>query len=298
MASIRSKMIAELIKILKIKYKDVDPSTRESFCYKKKPSFTMSKKYNVEPSLIDGFNVFTISKNKELNNKTIVLYLHGGSYVYTYTAFHWQFLDRLMSDSDICLVTCDYPLAPENNYLTTSSMVYKLYLETIEKYPNNKIVIMGDSAGGGLSLVLTQMLKANAVKQPEELILLSPWLDLTMTNPLLKTIDNKDAFLDIASLSICAGYYSNNTDLTNPLLSPIYGDLELSCRVSIFSGTYDILNADMHLLNSKMKGTSTEYYYYEYPEMFHCFMLVKLPESEDVLLKIKNLLTNDCLKIQ
>ena len=98
---------------------------------------------------------------KPLNNigEKHILYLHGGGYVYEITNLHWEFLGKLI-DALKCTITIPiYPLAPKHQYQEVFDMIVPIYQQIISEVKPEDIVIMGDSAGGGMSLSLAQLLK-------------------------------------------------------------------------------------------------------------------------------------------
>ena len=103
---------------------------------------------------------------------------------------------------------------------------------------------MGDSAGGGLSAALTEQFKADGIRLPDELILLSPWVDISMENEQIKEYEALDPFLTPTPLIICAEYWKGDLDVHDPRVSPTYGDLKGIRNVTVFSGTAEILYPD------------------------------------------------------
>ena len=117
------------------------------------------KKLNVEKLEIDGFNVLTM-RTAEATNKHII-FLHGGAYVAEAIKGHRYLIEKLAISNAFIVSFIDYPLAPENNALTTLSIVAKAYREIINSNPQDTIFLLGDSAGGGLALALLQLLQEN-----------------------------------------------------------------------------------------------------------------------------------------
>lgn len=279
------RLVNSLARVLKMKEQPLNIKNKDYPYYFSSPTKTILKKYHVDKMVVCNKNVYIINKKKE-NDRTnkVILYFHGGSFVYNFTAFHWRFIDKLISFSNCNIVAPDYPLAPESSCLDTIHMVFELYKILKATYETKNIILMGDSAGGGLCLSLLQLLKKENIMQPKKAILLSPWLDITLTNPEIEKIDKNDPFLEKSSLIYAGAMYARNLDYKNYLVSPIYGDLDLSCKIYVFSGTYDILNADSQELVKKSVHHMINYY--EYSKMIHCFMFLKIPEANDVFLKI------------
>ena len=89
-------------------------------------------------------------------------YFHGGAYVMNSNPFHFDFIVKVMKETGrpCSLLFADYPLAPDVAHEALFDSIYNMYLENVKSRPNQKIVIMGDSAGGGISLILAQRIAA------------------------------------------------------------------------------------------------------------------------------------------
>src|SRR5690606_3466899 len=114
------------------------------------------------------------------------------------------------------------------------------------------IVFMGNSAGGGLALGFAQKLRNEnrTQPQPSQLILISPWLDITLSNPDIRMVDKKDKLLSIKGLRMAAKAYASSVDGNDFRVSPIYGDFSGLGKISLFIGTNDLFVADAR----KFKG--------------------------------------------
>ena len=136
----------------------------------------------------------------------------------------------------------------------------------------------------------SQKMTVKNVAQPRRIILLSPWLDLTLNNPDINTIDSHDPFLGVPGLRKAALAYAGGHDLRGYMLSPINGPLDGLGEISIFVGSNDILVADTRRLQvlAKQKGVSVDYH--EYRDMVHVWMLLYFRESRQAQEEIKQLL--------
>jgi len=220
----------------------------------------------------------------------IILYFHGGAYMGNILTEHWRLIEKLISKTSAAIVVPDYPLTPEASYKETYDFIEGLCTRLTAEYPDKRIVFMGDSAGGGLALGFTQKLRDENKKQPDQIIIFSPWLDITMCNPMLERLDKEDKLLSIAGLKSAGKKYAANIDLKDYRVSPIYGDLTGLCRISLFTGTKDILNADAQKFKQLMKEQSIYFNYFEYPGLFHDWVVItSLKESIDVINKVDEL---------
>jgi acetyl esterase/lipase len=149
---------------------------------------------------------------------------------------------------------------------------------------------MGDSAGGGLALGFAQKIRNEKLKQPEQIILFSPWLDLSMSNPEIVKFDKFDKILSIEGLKIAGKKYADAMSLTDFRVSPIYGDFSNLGMISIFTGTSDVLIADARKLKQLLEIQNINFNYFEYSGMFHDWVVVtSLSETKDVLSRINEL---------
>jgi len=250
---------------------------------------SLLKNFNTQEAEQNARKVWTISPI-ESKSDLIILYLHGGAYMSNITTEHWRLIEKLIGKTGATIVVPDYPLTPEAGYKETYAFVESIYTRLIAEYPDKRIVFMGDSAGGGLALGFTQQLRDENKKQPDQIIIFSPWLDVTMSNPGLERLDREDNLLSIAGLKNAGQKYAANLELKDFHVSPVYGDLTGMCRISLFTGTRDILNADAQKFRQLMKEQDISFNYFEYPDMFHDWVIItSLKESLDVINKVDKL---------
>jgi acetyl esterase/lipase len=253
---------------------------------------SLLKKFNIQEIEHNTRKVWKISPI-DIKSDLIILYFHGGAYISSIINLHWRLIEELIIKTGATIIVPDYPLTPEACCKETYDFIRSLFTRLITDYPAKHIVLMGDSAGGGLALGFTQQLRDENKKQPEQIIIFSPWLDVTMCNPLLERLDKEDNLLSITGLKNAGQKYAANLDLKDFRVSPIYGDLTGMCRISVFTGTRDILNADAQKLKQLMKAQNINFNYFEYPDMFHDWVIItSLKESHDVIKKVIKLLND------
>lgn len=248
------------------------------FYNSKEPPRSLSKFCHVEKEQVEGRNVFTLSPLSNGSGNRI-LYLHGGAYVQSFVRQHWSFLLMLVRRTRCTVVAPDYPLAPANTYKQAFKMVDVVYDRMLQAANNAPIFLMGDSAGGGFALAFAQKLSFDKVVQPAKIILLSPWLDITLQNPDVEIIDRLDPFLNPRSLRKAGAVYAGDLDPNHFMLSPINGPLNLFGSISIFIGSRDVLAADARKIKRLADEAGVQVNYREYPDMVHVWMLLNFPES-------------------
>jgi acetyl esterase/lipase len=236
-------------------------------------------------------NVWKLASKHSVKPEKAVLYLHGGAYVAQFISSHWRFISKLITATNHTVIAPDYPLAPAATVRDVFAQMLPLYRETVEEFGAENIVIMGDSAGGGMALALAQVFREEGLPQPERLILLSPWLDVSMSNPALPELDKRDPILDIQGLKAAGEMYAGDLSVKDPRVSPIFGDCTNLAPMSLFIGTRDMLWADCREFCAKLTTQGIPIEYHEAPEMLHDWMIMPTPEAEEVLSEIKRLLT-------
>lgn len=240
----------------------------------------------VEEESFKNFQIFNIGEN----NKRVILYLHGGAYNCQPSIFHYRFADFLYQKTGIKVIFPIYPKAPKYNYKDCYEMLDYIYNNIIDE-GYDEIIFMGDSAGGGLALSYYQYLKKNHLRTANRLVLISPWLDLSMTNPQIINYEDRDPMISREGLKYMGKIWADNEDLKQYMLSPIYGDLTYLPKTLIFTGTDEILYPDIKLLMKKLKNNK-KVTYYKYQKMNHVFVLFPIPEGKIARNQIVDFLNN------
>ncbi len=230
--------------------------------------------------------IFIIKPKTEQLSKKVILYFHGGAYVAEATTLHWDFLEKLANDTKSTIVMPDYPLTPKYTYKDVFNMVEPLYKEIISKVDAKNLVMMGDSAGGGITLALAEKISQNNIQLPSKTILISPWLDVTLTNEKIKEVQKNDKDLNKEKLLIAGISYARDEEgMKSYLVNPINGPLSKLKNVIIYTGTYDILNPDTHLLQEKAKKEGIDIQIKEYEQAPHIWIINNINKQDELQLK-------------
>ncbi|GAB3011058.1 alpha/beta hydrolase [Niabella terrae] len=280
MASVQSRVFTALLRVVNKKgfLEKQLLAGKTSFFDCSEPSAFAKRRVHIEKLEAAGHNVFTLSHPTEKNGM-LVLYLHGGAYVQGFTKLHWSFITQMIESRHCTVIAPDYPLAPKYTYKATSEFVISVYKQVVANTDPENVILMGDSSGGGLALAVAQQLKKDNISQPAQIILLSPWLDITLSNKEIGALDSRDPFLGIKGLLMAGRAYAGDTDPYHFLLSPIYGSLEGLGVISVFAGTNEMLVADTRKLKLIADAKGIPFRYFEYPGMIHAWMLFDFPES-------------------
>lgn len=226
--------------------------------------------------------------NSQANHSSIMIYLHGGAFVEPLQPMHMQFCDRISYLNEISIFVLTYSRLPYSNAHNTLEELKEFMIHIHQTYPSKSIILMGDSAGGWLALSLASILKKELNINVKDLILLSPWCDLSMKNKDLRC-EKLDPILSHEGLQTIG-------EMWNQKEHPSGFNLDTSIlqtqRLHIFTGTHEIfLNQAKSLANlAQSQGISVEYL--EAEGMFHDFMFFPFKESNYVLQIIDKVISN------
>jgi acetyl esterase/lipase len=155
-----------------------------------------------------------------------ILYLHGGAYIAMSARTHRSVTSRLACWSDARLFALDYRLAPEHPFPAALDDALAAWRALVASgMAPSRIVVAGDSAGGGLALALLVALRDAGEEMPAAGVLLSPWTDLAVTGKSIVTNDAADPLFFGRWVAPIARHYLGDTPATDPLVSPVYADL-------------------------------------------------------------------------
>lgn len=238
---------------------------------------------NIDVKQYKGRKVFVATQKNSIQSNLKILYFHGGSYVAEATNEHWDFIEKLVLDTGATVILPDYPLTPKHNYKDVFEMVEPLYREIVEKVDSKNLAVMGDSAGGGLGLALVEKVAKESIEVPEKTILISPWLDVRLTNPNIEEIQKKDKKLNREALKLAGIAYAGEDGINSYLVNPIDGDLSKLKKVTIFTGTNDILNPDVYVLQEKAKNANVNIEVKEYENAEHIWLINNSNTSSEVV---------------
>ena len=241
----------------------------------------MKDEYNISEEEVENRPVYTITPKNGVTNELVIMYVHGGSYVGNLEKEHWKTCSDIINQLGCTIIVPDYPLTPKYNYKDTISMMETLYKQLIEKIDPSNFIVMGDSAGGGLSLALLEKVGEENIEMPNQTILISPWLDVRLNNPEIEEVEPNDPELNKSALKIAGENYAGKDGIDSYLVNPIDGPLDKLKNVSIFTGTNDILNPDIKILQERAKEVGTEINVYETEGATHVWLLYKYKDEKN-----------------
>lgn len=248
------------------------------------PPEAMAKANHIQAESLSGRPVYYMNF-QTAQEKPCILYFHGGGFLTGFTKKHWNFISSVLRGTECPVVVPDYPLIPEASHKKIISYCMELYTSLIPRCPHG-MILMGDSAGGNLALVIAQKAVREGLVLPGQLLLLSPFLDATGNNPVKNVLAPRDPVIEPEGCREASLLYAGTLPLDNPLISPVFGDMTGLPRTTVWTGTNDMLYADALLLKEALHEARVPYHIYTYPYMVHDWMLDNFRESRRAVRQI------------
>lgn len=272
---------------------------------------SVTKEYDVNTLKDMNCRTHVIGPKNGVKPEVVVLYYHGGAYVKSFMGnTHFDTVAKVMKALKVpsAFVLPEYPLVPNVTHESLFDLIEENYRQVLSNMMDSaakdqKIVLMGDSAGGGMALILAQRLSAakrrgDPVPQPDSVILMSPWLDVSMSDPHCAELAVKDAFLAISGLRKAGELLAGGTvSLVDPKVSPLYGPLEGLPPVGVWTGTHDMLLPDSRRLRDRYRAERPRgggFHYYEKKGLLHCYFLFPGSGAAEAVEEVAQQIRRDC----
>lgn len=223
---------------------------------------------------------------KNSSAQQVLLYLHGGGYVVGSPHSHRPITSRLAAWSGISVAALDYRLAPEHPFPAGLDDAVAAYRALLAAGHNPKqIAVGGDSAGGGLSIALVLKLRDLGLPQPAALLLFSPWTDVSMSGDSVRERADVEVMLSPEFGQEMRAYYAPNGAFEQPLLSPLFADLQGLPPQLIQVGGLEILHSDSLRYHAKAVAAGVASQLEEWRACWHVWQLHAgvMPEADAAL---------------
>jgi acetyl esterase/lipase len=203
-----------------------------------------------------------------------ILYFHGGAYVVGSARAYQHFVGQVAARAKVSAFVPEYGLAPEHPFPAAVDEAQACYRDLVEK-GFGKIALAGDSAGGGLALVLMSLLvsksRDGSALRPIGAAVMSPWTDLALSGASMETRAEADPLLTKDSLASAARLYLGGHDPRDPRASPLYGDLAGLPPVRIHVGEDEILLDDSLRYGKRLESKGGTIQVHTWEGMTHVF---------------------------
>lgn len=200
----------------------------------------------------------------------VVLYLHGGGYVIGSPRSHRHLAAAIAGAAGASALLLDYRLAPEHPFpaaVEDATAAYRWLLD--QATAPERIVIAGDSAGGGLTVATLLALREARVPLPAGGVCISPWVDLTCSGASYATMAAADPIVRRAGVEEMARAYLGATPPRTPLASPLFADLRGLPPLLIHVGSDEVLLDDAVQLAERAKAAGVDATLEIYDRMIH-----------------------------
>ena len=239
----------------------------------------------------EDMQVFILNDQKS-SSQMVILYIHGGAWTNQPLNLHWLFMDKMAQALNAKVIAPIYPKVPHFSYQDTYPKMLSLYKEILVSIESsNQLTIIGDSAGGNIALGLIQLLKRDGLPQPQDIILLSACVDMSLENPLIQEYEENDPMLASEGMEVITKIWAADKALKDPIISPIYGDFQGVGKITHFIGSHESLYPDAIQFDEKLTEQGVAINTFVYPKMNHVFVVMPIPEAVDAQQKIINILS-------
>lgn len=268
--------------------------TRASFAQAKKAIVSSPPKGVVgDEALVAGVRCVWLARDHAAAG--VVVYLHGGAYVAGPSKAHWQWLSMMCRDTGMAGLLVDYGLAPEHPYPFGLDQVMAV-LDSLRRAGVTRLVIAGDSAGGGLAVAACLRLRDEGLPLPDVALLMSPWVDITMTDPRGAALQRRDCMLSVRMLDASAKAYAGTHERTQPYLSPLFGDLQGLPPTFVHMGGREMFLAEDRDFVRRCRDTGVDVMAVEEPSGFHAsaVLVSGLPEARKAQRQMVEFIARQC----
>jgi len=270
--------------------------------------FTRRHDVVVHDKMYDNVKGALILPRDELRGG-IIIYLHGGGYTCGTLDYAKGFASVLAAECGMKVLCLEYSLAPEAPYPAALNDAYTAYRALLDHdIPAEKIILAGESAGGGLEYALCLKLRDEGLPLPAGVIAISPWCDLTLSGESYKNNREADPSLTRERLNFFSDCYvgaytfeeakklgklgtPGNRDIAlkkDPYVSPVFADLTGMPPSLIFVGEDEILLSDAEMMRDRLESCGCSVSYVTRPDMWHAYVLYCLKSNASDFVKIND----------
>lgn len=236
----------------------------------------LRQEFDVHEHALGALRFHTVAPRQQTSALRVV-YFHGGAYVNEMVGAHWQIVAGLVRRTGATVDIPHYPLAPKHSWADAFPLVKRLTLDRLSS--SRSLAFVGDSAGAGFALALAQVMKSEDHPLPSHLVLMSPFLDVGVSDPQQWGLAKRDRMLAAPGLRWAGRQWAGALPIDDPRVSPIHGSLAGLPPIQVLTGTSDLLNTDAHRLRKRAAKEKHPLSFIEYPGMFHVWMGAPIPEA-------------------
>jgi len=234
----------------------------------------LAKRVSISTDDAAGFPVHTLRPLVASPGAKTILYLHGGGFIHDFAKQHWSYMTSLVEGTGATVIAPQYPLAPQHTWRDSYTPLLELGRDVD--------VVMGDSAGGNMALLIAQGLTEVGIQR--DAILISPLIDLTLSSAKTAEYDAVDPWLASDGILHAGAAWAGDDDPQE--VSAMFGSFEGLGRVLVFTGTRDTLHPQARQLARRMPSATIV----SERDLVHVYPLLPIPEAARALSIVENFL--------
>ncbi len=240
----------------------------------------LGRNVRVDLRFAEGWPIYHVEPAGSDSTRHYVVFLHGGGYVHEIVGSHWRFVGYLVEKTNTHCVVPIYPLVPRGVAQDVVPATGRILRQLIETVGAQNVTVIGNSAGGGLSLAAAQWLRDAGHPQPNALILICPGVSGTLSQ-CTPADAARDVMQDLPGMIEAFRLYAGGLDVTHPFVSPLNGSFDGLAPMLIFTGTHDLFHRDIVTLanNAARAGVAVEMHVRN--GLPHNYPLLPTPEGRE-----------------
>ncbi len=281
MPSLQQQAIVVLCRVIRRKKLWQDPerliqdARKQQRDWPPHPSEKVKQRVQVQTDESLGFPVYTfLPKNGGASAGRQVLYIHGGGYIHAMGAARLKLIATLVERAGLTVVAPCYPLAPDHSWRDSFDALADLARR--QDGPGAPL-LMGDSAGAGYALAVTEVL-ASEGRRPQ-VVLISPYGDALASDPRTAECDKRDPYLAAVGVRAALKAWAGEDDPERPEISPLFGSFAGIDRMLIFTGTSDTIHPQAHQIHDKAQAEGVACKLVVADGCIHVYPLMPIPEA-------------------
>ncbi|MCL6230754.1 alpha/beta hydrolase [Acinetobacter amyesii] len=236
-------------------------------------AFPQNPDVQIRPIRLAGLKAEEIKPQQA--STQLIFHIHGGAFFLGSMNTHRAFLTQVAARTQMQVLHLDYPLSPEAQFPEALDALFDVYAVLLDQGVQAKdIILSGDSCGANLALALALKIQQDQLPQVSGLVLMSPFLDLTLSSESLRYNRKHDALLSIEALETGIDYYvPRSVDRADPLVSPFFAELKGLPPIHIQVGSKEILLDDAQRFKVKAEEADLDVEFKLYTGMWHNFQM-------------------------
>ena len=235
----------------------------------------------ITKKIVAGWPVYYMASSANREVDAQVIFLHGGGYIQEIVPAQWRFIGYLTRYAPARCIVPIFPLAPRGTANEVVPATAELVRNLLDNAGPDNVTLIGNSSGAGLMLATVQRLRDSGFPQPKMMVLISPWLDASISRKEQEALAARDPMQAVPGLVAAGRLYAGDLDVAHPYVSPLNGDLRDLAPMMVFSGTRDLLYPDSIDLARKAERVGAPVELHLRKGQPHNYALLPTPEGRE-----------------